>query len=313
MSIPTIPPPAVTPAPESPVTVQAHAGGSSFEWAEYAGPAGTRRYKLFIPSSYDAHHPAPLLVMLHGCTQDPDDFARGTRMNALAEEAGVIVAWPEQPAAAQIQKCWTWYDPAHQAAGSGEPGVIAGITQQVMERYKVDAARVFIAGVSAGGAMAVNVAASYPRMFAAVGAHSSIAYRAAGGVQEALGAMQHGLGDPARLRAALPAGPLPRLLVIHGEADAVVRPANGAELYRQWADALGGNATEHADSASAGTTTFTRRWVDGADGRPAIEQIVVHGLGHAWSGGSADGTYTSPIGPDASREMMRFFLGREAK
>ncbi|MBV9109063.1 MAG: PHB depolymerase family esterase, partial [Gemmatimonadetes bacterium] len=144
----------------------------TFEWHTWSGDAGTRRYKLFIPAGYDRARPAPLVVMLHGCTQDPDDFARGTRFNQLAGDAGVLVAWPEQPAEQQVQKCWSWYDPAHQAAARGEPAVIAGITREVMAGHAVDPKRVYVAGVSAGAAMAVNVAASYPELFAAVASHS---------------------------------------------------------------------------------------------------------------------------------------------
>ncbi|HEV2150261.1 MAG TPA: PHB depolymerase family esterase, partial [Longimicrobiaceae bacterium] len=180
-----------SPAPPSdaaPPTVRE----AAFTWETSAPEAGARRYRLFIPASHDASRPAPLLVMLHGCTQDPDDFARGTRMNEVAEEHGLLVAYPEQPAAGNPQKCWNWYEPAHQERGRGEPEEIARIVREVMAAHRVDPARVYVAGVSAGGAMALTLAASYPELFAAAGSHSGVAYRAAAGMQEALQVMQRG-------------------------------------------------------------------------------------------------------------------------
>lgn len=289
----------------------ASAGGqaaSSWKWATYTGPAGTRRYRLYLPSGHDAARPAPLVVMLHGCTQDPDDFARGTRFNEHAERAGAIVAYPEQLAQHNPQKCWTWFDRAHQAADAGEPAIIAGITREVMARHAVDPARVYVAGVSAGGAMAVNTAAAYPDLYAAVGVHSGIPWSAAGDVAAALGIMRSGPAEDAPLleaarallqssgRASIP------MIVFHGAADAVVNPENGRRLASQWAVAAGAKDFLRNPSTENGLA-FTRDvW------GPLAELWIVEGLGHAWSGGSADGTYTDPRGPDASREMMRFFL-----
>jgi len=281
---------------------------SSWEWATYTGPEGTRRYRLFVPSGHETWSPATLVVMLHGCTQDPDDFARGTRFNALADSAGAIVVYPEQTAAHNPQKCWTWYDAAHQGAGAGEPAIIAGITREVMGRYAVDRARVYIGGVSAGGAMAVNTAAAYPELYAAVGAHSAIPWRAASNVGEALAAMRSGpanpdaLVEPARevLRASgrdwLP------MIVFHGAADAVVNAENGRRLASQWAIAGGAKDFLRSEEQIGGLTVVKDRF------GPAMELWMVQGLGHAWSGGSPEGTYTDARGPDASREMLRFFL-----
>ncbi|MBV9774040.1 MAG: PHB depolymerase family esterase [Gemmatimonadetes bacterium] len=309
---------AQTPAPAQPQSHQAQAPAvaspareGSFTWHTLADSAGGRRYKLYVPASYDGTRAVPLVVMLHGCTQDPDDFARGTRMNALAEEHGFLAVYPEQTAAVQPQKCWTWYDPAHQARGAGEPEAIARITREVMGSHRVDPARVFVAGVSAGGAMALNVVASYPELFAAVGVHSGIAYRAAGGVPEALGVMQHGAPDPASLGsladAVLRARGTPiRLVAFHGAADPVVRVVNAGQLVGQWTAGL---AAAPEQRGEAGGLAWVRRAWTGSDGRPRVEETVVEGLGHAWSGGSPEGTYTDARGPDASREMIRFFLG----
>jgi poly(hydroxyalkanoate) depolymerase family esterase len=284
------------------------ASEASWVWQTYTGPAGTRRYRLYVPAGYETWHPAPLAVMLHGCTQDPDDFARGTRFNQYAEQAGVIVVYPEQLAEHNPQKCWTWFDRAHQSAESGEPAIIAGITREVMARYAVDSTRVYIGGVSAGAAMAVNTAAAYPHLYAAVGAHSGIAWRAAGDVQAALGVMRNGAPEgPAAVEAARALlqssgrASLP-IIVFHGGADAVVNPLNGRQLASQWAVAAGAKDFLRHQSTEGGLQVTRDVW------GPLAELWVVDGLGHAWSGGSTDGTYTDARGPDASREMLRFFL-----
>ena len=282
----------------------AAAQAGAFDWHTHTGEGGTRRYKLYVPSTYDASRPAPLVVMLHGCTQDPDDFARGTRFNQAAEEAGVLVVYPEQTAAHQPQKCWTWYDPAHQGA-SGEPALIAAITREVMAGHAVDPSRVSIAGVSAGAAMAVNTAASYPDLYSAVGAHSGVAYRAAANVMEGLGVMRNGAASDEALRdaarQALGDRTMP-MIVIHGAADAVVAAANGRQLSWQFAAAAG------AKDAIVERRTEGGRSVEVWRSGPDRELWIVEGLGHAWSGGSPDGTFTDPQGPDATREILRFLL-----
>jgi poly(hydroxyalkanoate) depolymerase family esterase len=292
--------PEAAPAPSAAV--------SSFEWATYTGPAGTRRYKLFVPAAYETWFPPPLVVMLHGCTQDPDDFARGTRFNALAEPAGAIVVYPEQTAQLHPQKCWNWYEAANQHAGAGEPEIIAGITREVMARYPVDPARVYIGGVSAGGIMAINTAATHPDLYAAVGVHSGTAYGAASDLPTALAAMRSGPsnGDSlvAQARTILRAAGrdwLP-VIVFHGGADAVVNPENGRRLASQWALAGGAKDFLRSQEEIGGLTVVKDRF------GPAVELWIVQGLGHAWSGGSPEGTYTDARGPDASREMLRFFL-----
>ncbi|HEX2211193.1 MAG TPA: PHB depolymerase family esterase [Longimicrobium sp.] len=294
--------PAATPAPGTAPSP------SLFEWATYDGPAGTRRYRLFVPTGYDARRPAPLMVMLHGCTQDPDDFARGTRFNALADSVGAIVAYPEQTAQLHPQKCWTWYEAANQRASTGEAAIVAGITREVMGRYAVDPARVYIGGVSAGGIMAVNTAASHTDLYAAVGVHSGTAFGAATDLPAALATMRSGpssgdaLVEQARgiLRSSgrdwLP------VIVFHGAADAVVNPENGRRLAAQWALAGGAKDFLRSEEEVGGLTVVKDRF------GPAVELWMVQGLGHAWSGGSPEGTYTDARGPDASREMLRFFL-----
>src|SRR5260370_12525202 len=123
------------------------AGGQFIE-ATYSNPAGTRAYKLYIPSGYHGQA-LPLIVMLHGCTQSPDDFAAGTRMNLIAEEHACLVVYPAQSSEANAAKCWNWFRPSHQRRNQGEPSLIAGITRQVMHDYPVDPQRVHIGELSA--------------------------------------------------------------------------------------------------------------------------------------------------------------------
>ena len=278
---------------------------------------GTRRYKLYIPGGYDGSKTVPLVVMLHGCTQDPDDIARGTRFNESAEEKGVIVAYPEQPESANVRKCWNWYEPAHQKRDEGEPALIASITRRVMQDYRVDPLRVYVAGISAGAAMAVTVALTYPDLYAAVGSHSGLPYGAAATVMEALSAMQ-GKNSGANIlasRARDAMGPLVRpmpAIVFQGGSDHVVNPANAVQLVAQLSSIQGAPSPDKAMSAmgekveSANGYQYTHGLH--GNGADAIELWVVEELGHAWSGGSVAGTFADAKGPSATTEMMRFFL-----
>lgn len=274
----------------------------------FAGEAGTLAYKVFVPAGYDAD-PArrfPLVVMLHGCTQSPDDFAAGTRMNALADQHGLLVAYPAQSASANGSKCWNWFRPQDQARGKGEPALIAGVTAQVGADYRVDPARVYVAGLSAGAAMAVVLGRTYPEVFAAVGVHSGLPYRAAHDVGSAFAVMK---GGGARVADA-GTHPLVPTIVFHGDRDHTVSHTNGSAVIAQMS--AGGVAalvksSEEAGIASGGHRYTRTRYAD-QTGRPVVEDWRVHGGGHAWMGGSASGTYTDPQGPDASAEMLRFFL-----
>lgn len=276
------------------------------------------RYRLFLPERYDGSRRLPLLVMLHGCTQSAEDFAAGTRLAELAEREGLLLAFPEQRPGAHPQRCWNWYDPAHQRRGTGEPALIAGIARQVRSDYAVDPDRVYLGGISAGGAMAVNVAAAYPEIFAAVGVHSAMPFAAASDVAGALRAMRRGPAERASGAAALrdAMGARARmvpLLVLHGAADPVVSPANAAALAGQWARAMAeisGAApgpVQRRQETVAGRTVSRELFRTAAGGGVVVESWVVEGLEHAWSGGSPEGSYTDPAGPDASREMVRFF------
>ena len=260
--------------------------------------AGTREYKLYIPPGYHGQE-LPLVVMLHGCTQNPDDFAAGTGMNDAAQERGFFVLYPAQTQNANASGCWTWFKHNHQRRGRGEPALLAGMTRDVMKRYGVDPKRVYVAGLSAGGAMAAILGDAYPDLFAAVGVHSGLATGSATDVKSAFAAMKGG-GAPAAK------GPTPPTIVFHGDQDATVHPVNGEQVV---AASAGAAKPELNRARSDSGREYTRRVYRDAGGRVVAEHWAVHGAGHAWSGGRAAGSYTDAKGPDATEEMLRFFFG----
>ncbi|MBY0242786.1 MAG: PHB depolymerase family esterase [Burkholderiaceae bacterium] len=276
--------------------------GAQFIDAVYTGATGTRHYKLYIPAGYRGQ-PLPLVVMLHGCTQDPDDFAAGTRMNALAEEHGCLVAYPAQSQQANQQRCWNWFNALDQQRGQGEPAIIAGIAQQIAAHYAVSPGQVYVAGLSAGGAMAVIAGTLYPDVFAAVGVHSGLPYASAQDLPSALQAMKRGAAG----QGAAAQGAGRPIIVFHGDRDHTVHPRNGEQVVAQQLQRHPGAQAEHDRGSVPDGHGYTRTTHRHPDGTPLGEHWVVHGAGHAWSGGSADGSYTDARGPDASREMLRFF------
>lgn len=262
----------------------------------FTNDAGTRSYRTYIPDR-DEGKSRPLVVMLHGCKQDADDFAAGTRMNELADELGFIVAYPEQAFRANGSKCWNWFREANQRREGGEPSLIAGITREVIASHRVDPRRVYIAGLSAGGAMATIMACTYPDLYAAIGVHSGLPFGAARDAPSALAAMR-----------GRPHGPAPACgeslptIVFHGDEDRTVHPRNGELVL------AGASPERRIEKGEERGRAYTRTLH--ADGS---EHWLVHGAGHAWSGGSLAGSFADRKGPDAARAMLRFFRAHKAR
>ena len=311
--------PAEAPAPAAAAAPRAPAVG---QWLNgtYEADGGARPYRLYLPARYDASRPHMLVVLLHGCTQDPDDLARGTRIAAHADEHDLIALLPGQPAAANAHRCWNWYEPAHQERNGGEPALIAGMTEQIVRMYRIDPAHVHIAGISAGAAMAQNVVIAHPRLWASAALHSGIPWKVAEDLTSALGALQRGsrnvdgLGERAAGTIGRGSPPIP-VLVIHGKSDAVVHPLNGTQTARLWTVLNArlwagfrpeGRLTTTESSGVSGGYRWTRS-VYGSEHASLVEELVVTELGHAWSGGSSRGSHADERGPDATAEMVRFF------
>ena len=284
--------------------------GAQFVTRSFSCQAGSRTYKLYVPGRRNEPLTA-LVVMLHGCTQSPDDFATGTRMNELAEEHGFLVAYPAQPRTANPSSCWNWFNPKDQLRDAGEPSIVAGLTRAIIAEFNIDSRRVFVAGLSAGGAMAVVMGANYPELYSAIGIHSGLPHGAAADVVSAFAAMR---GEPI-LAPSLPrvhhlaAKPSRRVrtIVFHGDADQTVHPSNGERIIAAaFVSQLdGGTETE---TGSTGGRDYIRSVTSDCAGVPLVEHWQIRGAGHAWAGGSPNGSYTDPKGPNASREMVRFFL-----
>jgi poly(hydroxyalkanoate) depolymerase family esterase len=284
-----------------PATTDIAPEGTRFITGAFRSAEGSRNYKLFVPSC-SQEKPLPLVVMLHGCTQSPGDFAAGTRMNFLAEERNCFVVYPEQPSGANQSKCWNWFRTGDQQRHGGEPALIAGITRQIMRDYPIDPKRVYVAGLSAGGAAAAIMAATYADLYAAVGVHSGLACGAASDLPSAFVAMRQ--GGASRNMDGAP--PVPTI-VFHGDRDTTVHPNNADQIVEQSAKAAGLKAKVIDGNVPHGHA-YTRTLLTDPRGRAVSEHWNVHGAGHAWSGGSPAGSYTDPRGPDATREMLRFFL-----
>ena len=284
------------------------ADGAQFVTRSFAGATGTRSYKLYIPACAP-DGPRGLIVMLHGCKQNPDDFAAGTAMNAVAEAHGLMVAYPNQSSSANVASCWNWYNPADQMRDCGEPAIIAGITRAIASEFAIKHRRVFVAGLSAGGAMAAVMGETYPDLYAGVGIYSGLAYGSANDVMSAFAAMR---GDTsialrANARASSRTEQRVRTIVFQGSADRIVHPSNADRIIAQAAADAPSEHSRQEHSLTNGRS-HTRTIIADADGAPVLEYWLIEGAGHAWSGGHPSGSYTDARGPDASTEMVQFFL-----
>jgi poly(hydroxyalkanoate) depolymerase family esterase len=293
---------------------------SQFLHCAFKSQVGSRDYRLFVPSCY-VGRPLPLLIMLHGCKQTPEDFAAGTAMNEAAEAVGLLVAYPAQTKAANRMNCWNWFQDKHQNRGEGEPAIIAGITREIMKLYSVDARRVYVAGLSAGGSMAVVMGNTYPDLYAAIGVHSGLAYRGANNAFNAIFAMQRGarIKSPPAAQVSAPAAPTLPAIVFHGENDRTVHPDNGKLVIAHSApNSLQGRPPVQVEimvrrGQVAGGHAYTQTAYFDQARVPVAEHWLVHGSGHAWSGGHVRGSYTDGKGPDATGEMVRFLLGHRRR
>lgn len=296
-------------------------------WADgnVTNASGSRSYRLWVPAGYTGKNKLPLVMMLHGCTQTPDNFAAATLMNEVADKNSFLVVYAEEPASANPLKCWNWFESSHQSRGTGEPSLLAEIVNKVRARYQVDSRRVFVAGFSAGGAMAVIMGATYPDIFAAVGVHSGIAYKGATSLGETRSVMAGGGGDAARL------GQLAyqamgqstkhsmRVIVFQGAKDPIVAPVNADRVITQWAEAddllddgKDNNSVDDVADRTTGSVTpggysYKKSVYHDRTGKPLMEQWIIKELKHAWSGGASGASYTDPGGPHAAQEMWRFF------
>lgn len=291
-------------APRSEATVP----GASFAADRFENHAGGRDFLTYIPASA-AQKPTGLVMMLHGCTQTHADFAVGTGMNALAERHGFVVLYPLQSRGENMQSCWNWFSPHDQRRDRGEPAILAGMARHVASAQGVPADRVFVAGLSAGAAMAVILGQTHDDTFAAIGAHSGLPYGAAHNVPSAFAAMS---GAGGTTGGASITRPTPSI-VFHGTADATVTPANGARIAADLIAAGPEQTLFESRQGQANGRRFACEITSNPEGAPLLEFWRVDGLAHAWSGGRPEGSYTDPAGPDASAEMIRFFFEQPRK
>ena len=296
--------------PASPAAERSDAPGGRFLAGSFTNGAGTRVYRLYVPAERDGFPEAmPLVVMLHGCTQSPEDFATGTRMNALADRHGFLVLYPGQATHANGSNCWNWFRAEDQLRDRGEPSLIAGITRETIATHRVDPTRIFVAGLSAGAAMAVILGETYPDLYAGVGAHSGLPYAAAHDMPSAFGAMKAQGARTPRQRPDARRNPVPTI-VFHGDRDTTVDASNGeaivADAVAAWSTASRPRAVA-AGRSRAGNRDCSRVDYLDARGRTVVAHCIVHGAGHAWSGGDTGGSFADANGPNASLEMLRFF------
>ena len=298
-------------------------------WQKYTYQNSTSSHPYFVytPETYHVGKTVPLLVMLHGCTQSAEDFAAGTRMNQLAEKYGFIVVYPQQTHKANRTLCWNWFRSAHQVRNRGEPAIIAHMVQAIRQNtshWTIDSNQIYVVGASAGAAMAVILGATYPDIFAAIGVHSGIEYQAVTNITSALNVMRQRGPDPVLQgkRAYEAMGSYQRvvpMIVFQGTRDRVVPPIIGDQLVQQWMQTnhLASHGLYVADFTNPTTTTSGQvpggyaytvyTWKD-TKGNDVQTYWKIQGLGHAWSGGSPNGSHTDPRGPNASVAMYQFFM-----
>jgi poly(hydroxyalkanoate) depolymerase family esterase len=312
-------------------------GAQAGDWVSgsASNSSGSRNFKLWVPSGYDKRKSSPLVMMLHGCMQKPEDLATISGMNDVADKNNFLVVYPEQPADANPLKCWNWFDPRHQARDSGEPALLAAIVKQVQASNRIDADRIFVVGISAGAAMAVVMGVTYPDLFDGIGVCAGLEFKAATSAETGLAAMKQGGPDPkqqgliafksitenlrGKSKRHLP------VIVFQGDADPYVNPLNADQLIAQWAETNdylddarnNGSIKSQPSSTTEGSVPgghqFAKSSYNDRAGRLLMEKWIVKGLGHAWSGSPAASAFGDPKGPNASQEMWRFFVATTSR
>jgi poly(hydroxyalkanoate) depolymerase family esterase len=278
-------------------------------------------HRLFLPADLRRDAPVPLLVALHGCLQSPADFATGTRFDEVGARYGAIVVYPEQSKRANASGCWNWFQTKHQTRKRGEPASILRLVAWLVRQYPIDRERIYVAGLSAGGSMAAILGEQAPNVFTGVAVAAGVALHSSDNLLTALAAMagkRTGADRAANShRQEAAAGPpFPpkayrrmRVAIWTGTNDATVAPSNSAELVAQFALLLGLDAASQEREPSADGRVETRRLRD-AGGRERIRFVTVADMNHAWSGGSSQGSFTYPAGPDASTDIFEFFSSK---
>ncbi len=300
-------PDVTTPLPGHPAKPRIPVGAQYLARTHHCA-AGSRRFKLYLPASRPTR-PNGLILMLHGCSQTPDDFAIGTHMNAVAEKHGLAVAYPAQlKGRINSASCWNWFQSRHQARGAGEPAILASLTRKLTRELGLGRDDVFVAGLSAGGAMAVILADLYPDVYAAAGVHSGLARGSARNLISAMSVMRSGSAYKVNMPSVAARAHPVRRIIFQGAADSTVHPSNSAMIV---VAVLGEDAVPtRIGNHSAGGRDYARSEYAGADGATLMEHWMVDGAGHAWSGGRAAGSFTDRKGPDASAHMVRFFMAK---
>lgn len=283
--------------------------GAQYLTRRHRSVAGSRGYKIYLPAS-EPKRPRGLILMLHGCSQTADDFAVGTHINTLAEKHGLAIAYPEQTKMNNLKLCWNWFKPGNQQRGLGEPAILATLTQKLMKEFGLERDAVFVAGLSAGGAMAAILADVYPEIYSAAGIHSGLTRGSAHSVLTAMAAMRKG-GVSEGIVSTIAEDSLPvRRIIFQGDSDSTVHPSNAAMIV---AAAVGSDAVpSRIGKRTVRERGYARSDYSGSDGAILLEFWMIEGSGHAWSGGRAAGSYTDRKGPDASVQMIRFFLAESA-
>lgn len=302
--------------------------GGSWTGGTVKNSFGSRDYKLWLATGYQKEKPVPLVLMLHGCMQKAEDLAALAGMNDLADENNFLVAYPQQVATANPLGCWNWFDPKHQSRDAGEPALIAAVVQDIRSAYSIDGKRIYVVGISAGGAMAVVMAATYPELFAGLGVMAGVEYKAGTTVEGGLASMKSGGPDPNQqgllafqamqqgLGAAKKRMPV---IAFHGTKDPYLNPLNTDQLIAQWAqtndylddgkdnDSVSIQSPLETKGAVPNGYSYTRSQYKDGNGRLLMEKWIVEGLGHAWSGSPIANQFADAKGPKASAETWRFF------